>query len=56
MTVTGAWRSSWLSERFDADGMDLQRDVDDFLQVLRREGVVPLDFALEEEPEGEELR
>lgn len=33
-----------LVENFDVAGEDLPRDIADFLQVLRREGVVELDF------------
>ncbi len=33
-----------LADRFDAAEADLDRDLSDFLQVLRREGLVPLDF------------
>ncbi|MCK5796266.1 MAG: HPr-rel-A system PqqD family peptide chaperone [Deltaproteobacteria bacterium] len=36
-----------LEEHFDVAGEDLSRDLDDFFQTLRREGVVELDFHLD---------
>lgn len=36
--------STQLMAAFDVTGEDLARDIDDFVQVLRREGVVPMDF------------
>ena len=41
-----------LELRFDAAQQDLSRDLDDFLQTLRREGIVPPTFALSDEREG----
>lgn len=38
-----------LAQSFDTAGQDLPRDLDDFLQTLRREGVVPMDFSIETE-------
>ncbi len=36
-----------LEEHFDVAGEDLSRDLDDFFQTLRREGVVDVDFHLD---------
>jgi hypothetical protein len=36
-----------LAQSFDAGGQDLPRDLDDFVQTLRREGIVPMDFAVD---------
>ena len=33
-----------LAEEFEAGDADLDRDLGDFLQVLRREGLMPLDY------------
>ncbi len=36
-----------LAEEFEVESHDLERDLDDFIQVLRQRNLVPSDFTLE---------
>jgi hypothetical protein len=35
-----------LHERFETHQEDITRDLDDFVGILRREGIIPVDFSL----------